>query len=272
MPEHTIVAVYDTNAHADAAMRDLQAAHVPADAIGRHAKSVPTSGTAGAASGSWAPKPGFWESLFGGTMDHDPMIYDRSIENGSTVITVKAPDEYHDAVNRILEKHNPVDLDERAALYTSPANVTGSAMSAGMPETAAPTTQRDTIQLAEETLAVGKRAISGGTTRVRRYVVETPVQEQVTLHEEKVAVERRPVTGRAAGPADFSEKTIEMTASNEEAVVSKSAQVKEEIALRKEATEHVETVNDTVRRDEVKVEQVPSGAVPTKPTSPVPKI
>ena len=121
MSEHTIVAVYDTNAQAEAAMRDLQAAHVPAAAIGRHAKGVATGST-------WDRKPGFWESLFGGDLDHDAAIYDRSIDNGSTVITVKAPDEHHDAVNAILERHNPVDLDERAALYASTATTaTGTA-------------------------------------------------------------------------------------------------------------------------------------------------
>ena len=92
-------------------------------------------------------------------------------------------------------------------------------------------------------MSVGKRAVSGGTTRIRRYVVETPVQEQVTLHGEKVTMERRPVTdGRPVGDADFTDKTIEMTETSEEAVVSKTARVTEEVSLRKEASDRVETV------------------------------
>ena len=37
MNEEIIVAVYDTEAHADAAVRDLEVAHVPPTAIIRHA-------------------------------------------------------------------------------------------------------------------------------------------------------------------------------------------------------------------------------------------
>ncbi len=50
----------------------------------------------------------------------------------------------------------------------------------------ADTAKRDTagnehvIALAEEILTVGTRKVSNGTTRVRRYVVETPVERQVT--------------------------------------------------------------------------------------------
>jgi stress response protein YsnF len=55
------------------------------------------------------------------------------------------------------------------------------------------TTADHTIQLAEEALSVGKRAVNRGTTRIRRYVVETPVEEQVTLRTETVSVDRRPV-------------------------------------------------------------------------------
>jgi uncharacterized protein (TIGR02271 family) len=119
-----------------------------------------------------------------------------------------------------------------------------------------------TIQLVKETLEVGKRAVSGATTRIRRFVVETPVQEQVSLRNETVTLERRPVTdGRPVGTADFTDKIIEMTESSEQAVVSKTARVVEEVNLRKNVTDHVETVNDTLRRDEVEIEQVPSDNV-----------
>ena len=148
--------------------------------------------------------------------------------------------------------------------------MTGAASATGVARSTVTGGEGDTIQLAEEKLAIGKRAVMGGTTRIRRYVVETPVEEKVALHEEKVTIERRPVTdGRPVGTADFTDRTIEMTESREEAVVSKTARVVEEIALRKEATERVETVKDTVRRDEVKVEQVPGQSTTTTTTGTV---
>jgi hypothetical protein len=52
----------------------------------------------------------------------------------------------------------------------------------------------EVIPVAEERLRVGKRDVSHGRVRIRSYVVETPVEEQVTLREERVAVERRRLT------------------------------------------------------------------------------
>jgi uncharacterized protein (TIGR02271 family) len=113
----------------------------------------------------------------------------------------------------------------------------------------------EVIPVAEERLRVGKRDVSHGRVRIRSYVVETPVEEQVTLREERVAVERRPAD-RALNDADqaFQERTIEAEERSEEAVVSKQARVTEEVVVRKEAEQRTETVSDTVRQTEVEVE------------------
>ena len=124
----------------------------------------------------------------------------------------------------------------------------------GTVRTGAANDEGGTIQLSEETLAIGKRAVNRGTTRIRRFVVETPVEEQVRLRDERVSIERHAVTdGRAVADADWSDKTIEMTESTEEAVISKTARIKEEISLRKEVTERTETIRDTVRREDVEI-------------------
>jgi uncharacterized protein (TIGR02271 family) len=113
----------------------------------------------------------------------------------------------------------------------------------------------EVIPVAEERLRVGKRDVSHGRVRIRAYVVETPVEEQVTLREERVAVERRPAD-RALSDAEqaFQERTIEAEERGEEAVVSKEARVTEEVVVRKEAEQRTETVSDTVRQTEVEVE------------------
>jgi stress response protein YsnF len=71
-----------------------------------------------------------------------------------------------------------------------------------------------------------------------------------------VEVERRSVDRPATGAdqALFQERTIEATESAEEAVVTKEARVVEEVVVRKEAEERVQTVRDTVRRTDVEVE------------------
>src|SRR3954452_21074792 len=47
------------------------------------------------------------------------------------------------------------------------------------------------IAVGEEVLNVGTRVVPGKTTRVRRVVVESPVEQDVTLHTETVVMERR---------------------------------------------------------------------------------
>ena len=53
----------------------------------------------------------------------------------------------------------------------------------------------------------------------------------------------------------FQEREIEVTETAEEAVVAKEARVKEELVVSKTAEEHVETVQDTVRRTEVDIDR-----------------
>ena len=111
------------------------------------------------------------------------------------------------------------------------------------------------IPVIEERLVVGKREVDRGRVRVRSYVVERPVEEQVRLHEERVTIERHPVD-RALTDMDrdaFKERTIEATSISEEAVVSKEARIVEEVSVHKESADRTETVRDTLRRTEVEV-------------------
>ena len=107
-----------------------------------------------------------------------------------------------------------------------------------------------------------------GGARVHTFVTETPVSEQVTLHEEHVTVDRRPVD-RAVTGADtaFREGTIEVTETAEVPVVSKEARVVEEVVVGKTATDRVETVSDTVRRTDVEVEEIPGATTTTGTTT-----
>ncbi len=266
MAEETIVAVYDTAAHAQAAVSDLRAASVPESAI-----SVQAGGATTGTSTTAAPvrEQGFWSSLFGGEPDHDTSVYDRSVQGGSSVVTVRVPDQHVDRVMQILESHNPVDIDERASSYGLTQTSTTQTPLAAPTRPAVATAEGGAIQLSEEQLAVGKRVVNRGGTRIRRFVVETPVEEQVTLHDEKVTLERRPVTDGRPATDSFSDKAIEMTATTEEAVVSKTARVVEEVGLRKEATDRVETIRDTVRKEEVEIEQIPGGTSTSGSTAPV---
>ena len=266
MSEETIVAVFDTAEHAQAARTALVGAGVPESDISLHAGTGMTTGPAGAP----VREQGFWASLFGGEPGYDTAVYDRSLANGSTVMSVNARDEHVVRVLEILERYRPINIDERAASYgLTTAAATRQSTAAPVPAEAARTGE-ETMQLSEERLVVGKHVVNQGGVRVRRYVVETPVEENVSLHSERVVLERRPVTdGRPVGADEFGDRTIEMTESAEEAVVSKTARVVEEIGLRKEATDRVETIRDTVRKEEAEVVEAPA-AKTTATITPVP--
>jgi uncharacterized protein (TIGR02271 family) len=249
MTDEIIVAVYDTSEHASRAVRDLESAGIPASAITQHAGSgLTTDSSTAAAPGR---ETSFWARVFGGEPEHghDTTVYDRSLEAGATLVTVKAAGQHLTQVMEILDRHNPIDIGERSGTAGSTTTTTVTAtpgVASGGGE--------EVVPLAEEQLTVGKRLVNRGSTRIRRFVVETPVEEAVTLRSEHVSVERRPVASDTkVSDADFTERTIEVTETGEEAVVGKTARIKEEVVVNKAATDRVETVRDTVRREDVEI-------------------
>lgn len=125
------------------------------------------------------------------------------------------------------------------------------------------------IPVIEENLEVGKREVRTGGVRVRSRIVERPVEESVRLREERVNVERTPVD-RAASAADlqnFQERDIEMVERAEVPVVSKEARVVEEVSIGKEVEERNETIQDTVRKTEVDVENLEKDNVRNRSTN-----
>ena len=132
----------------------------------------------------------------------------------------------------------------------------------------------EVIPLGEETLHVGSRVVQGETTRVRRIVVETPAEQSVTLREERVIVERRKLSNAPGASAQgiLAETVVEMSDSFEVVESWKSVRVTEEVVLRREVTERTETVRDTVRHDEIVLEQTSrSLPAPRKETAPAAK-
>ncbi len=121
-------------------------------------------------------------------------------------------------------------------------------------------TESQVIPVIQEELKVGKRTVQRGGVRIYQRTVETPVHESVSLREEHVNVERRPVD-RPVDPSQvgaFKETSFELRESAEEAVVQKTARVVEEVLVGKEVTQRTDQITDTVRHTEVDVEQLGS--------------
>ncbi|WP_375461117.1 YsnF/AvaK domain-containing protein [uncultured Enterovirga sp.] len=273
---HTITALFDKRAEAMQAVEELVRAGVPRPAVRISPESdVGASTTTTTSYDASRDEKGFWASLGDLFMpDEDRYTYAEALNRGSVMVSVSVSETSAALAEDILEKHGTVNVEEREAAwrkdgwsgYTAP--VSGAAGTAtakvGVKETSAQTAAlgpRDmadgdqSIQEVEEQLRVGKRQVASGRVKVRSYVVETPVSEQINLHSETVRVERRPVDGSMTVTEDaFRERTIEAVATSEEAVVSKEARVTGEVLVRKEVADRTETITDKVRSTKVEVE------------------
>ena len=281
MAHQKILMHFDSRSDAQKAMDALVQA-----GIGRHAiRMLPEAESTGYTRSSTTTaydhrkdEGGFWASL--GDMllpDEDRYAYAEGMSRGGVTLAVTAEEGQIDRVSDIAGRHGAVDMDEREASwrregwtgYTGGATAaTGASGTTTARNVSAEGRGEEAIPIVEENLRVGKRQVEAGRVRIRSYVVETPVQEQVRLRQEHVHVERRPVDrpATAADEALFRERTIEAEERAEEAVVSKEARVKEELVVNKDVQERTETVQDTVRRTEVEVEDDRTGGTGTTRT------
>jgi uncharacterized protein (TIGR02271 family) len=287
MTQRTITAMYDSSSQAEAARDQLVGIGVPSSDIN-------IRGTSGGASSGGTTMAddnrSFWDDLKDLFVpDEDRHTYAEGMRRGGSLLTANVPAGLEDQAIDVLEASGAVDLDTRSgewresgwqgyegvaptargATYDTGAVAAtglaedsgqrGSAFAAsadvGTRETTTTARGEGVVEAAEERLRVGKREVERGGVRVRSYVREIPVEEQVALREETVRVERRPVDREvAAGDDAFREKEIEAVERDEEAVVAKEARVTEEIAIGKDVDTRTETVRDTVRKQEVEVE------------------
>lgn len=253
----TITALFDHRHDAEAAKERLQQSRVDADHVRIHDK-----GAAGYDAGhrSTADDPGMWSSIKNAFLpDEDRHTYEEGVRRGGYLLTADVTDDCVDDAVRILEEANTVDIDERSQQWRSSGwdyqpGVAGGQRAAGA---TAGSADEQVVPIVEEQLVVGKREVNRGGVRVRSYVSEVPVHEQVRLRNERVEVERRPVDRPVSdlGADAFQERTIDVTATGEEAVIGKTARVVEELVVRKETDERVEQIDDTVRRTEVDVDR-----------------
>jgi len=229
----TLTAFFDERDDAEEAVRSLRAIGVPDT-------SVSLLGGQQQSQSQYEEK-GFWETL--GDMffpDEDRETYGEGLRRGGYLVTVRNLDAaLLDRAVEILDDEGTVDLDERSARWRSegwragaddtlatqkspsspssgPALASGDVKAGvqGGELTRAASSETETenkaIPIVEERLRVGKRDTNLGRVRVRSYVVEEPVEEQVTLRQERVKVERRPVDQVISGRENvFQDRIIE---------------------------------------------------------------
>ena len=112
------------------------------------------------------------------------------------------------------------------------------------------------VQLYGEVLRVHKDRVSSGEVRIRKDVVTTTQTVQVPVTREELVVERVPVAGQqVASGANFEGEEIRIPLTEERAVVEKQPVVREEVRIGKRDVTTVESFDEQVRSEELKVDQ-----------------
>jgi uncharacterized protein (TIGR02271 family) len=214
----------------------------------------------------------FFGSLFGSDKK-TASNYTSAAGDADAIITVHV-----DSVERaleaaeILDRHGAIDVDARETANNrqnynqqnyNQQNLVNTPGATGTAATNALNNQTETaIPVIEEQLQVGKQVVQRGGARLKSRIVEKPVEANLRLREEHIVVNRRPVNREVtdADLSSFREGELVITEHAEVPVIGKQARVVEEIVIGKNVTERVETIQDTVRRTDVEVEEINSEA------------
>jgi uncharacterized protein (TIGR02271 family) len=179
----------------------------------------------------------------------DSSIYLEGVRMGGTILTARAEGGNMQRAAEIMSGYNMVNIQDRAQQWRT--------SNADLPEMTTSANNSNVLEVIEEDLEIGKETVERGRMRVYTEVTEQPVEENIALREETVRVQRRPVDRTIpADPTLFQEKSVEVVERAEVAHVDKVARVVEEVVVGKDVNERVETVRDTVRRQDVQVEEV----------------
>jgi uncharacterized protein (TIGR02271 family) len=145
----------------------------------------------------------------------------------------------------------PTDLDVTA---------TGSCGGSGPAETGAYEGAAEDelrIPVMEEELTATVRPAEAGAVRIEKRIVEEDRVLEVPVTDEQIRVERR-IVDRPVGANEtqaFEEIVIDVPLSSDQVELQKQARLAEEIVVSKEAVQRTERVSDTVRREEVYVDE-----------------
>lgn len=190
-------------------------------------------------------------------------MYAEALRRGAAIVVCQGADDQAQEIADILDRDRTLDV-ERSATRWRNEGWSGYSAEAEPLDEASRSRELEAfgaegIPVIEEELKVGKRQVPAEGARVRTFVTERPVQEQVQLTEEKVDVSREqanePIPA-AATEAAFTEGEYVVEAHGEEPVVQKEARVVERVTVAKHPETRTETIEDTERRRDVEVEPI----------------
>jgi stress response protein YsnF len=279
----TVIGAFDDRQQAEQAVQrlvqmgiDRQDVHVEQKDQPAGTPQTKTSRT-DLAGGGGEEHRGFFARLFG--MDDDDAdggyrehvdTFGEAVHRGTSIVVVDAVDDQQaQKAATCLHEAGAIDIDERANQWRqdgwtgggqvrAPQQQQASLQQKAMPQQQGDMREGQKLDVVQEELQIGKRAVETGGVRVFQRITEKPVREVVRLREERAFVDRQPVNRELRGGEmeAFKEGSVEVREMAEEPVVAKTARVVEEVRVGKQVQEREAKVEDKVRRKDVEVERL----------------
>jgi len=192
-----------------------------------------------------------------GIPEDEAKYYEGEVRGGRTLVTVRSDGRYDEA-REIMRDHGAYDIEDRdteRAINRPVADNTGAAsgyMAGGMTDTAG----QQRMELRQEELRADKQQVETGSVTLRKDVVEEQRSIDVPVTREEVTIERRPVERRPSDrPIEATGQTIEVPVHEEQVEVEKRPVVYEEVGVGTRAVTETQSVSETVRREEARLDR-----------------
>lgn len=164
-----------------------------------------------------------------------------------TIVTISTSDRQQEA--RSILQQNGADLGEGAEDFKYEGST---------PQALA---DDQNIQLYGEVLRVQKNRIDRGEVRLRKEVFTDTQTIEVPVTREEIVIERTSASDQqAVGNATFDEQEIRIPLSEERASVDKQTVVRENVHVGKREVTNIQSMDEQVRREELKVDDMTKSA------------
>lgn len=195
----------------------------------------------GAPGGEGPQEQALHQALIAHGLRHDQARrLEATIPSGAAIVTVDGENDPDEALEILQANGGNVD-----------ASLLGSATGT------APLDDARRLQLREERLLIDKHRVGSGEARIRKEVVSEQQTIDVPVFREELFIRRRPVSEDAAAtttPIGEGGEEIRIPLSEERVDVQKRTVVTEQVEIGKRRVKGTEHVYDTVRREELRVD------------------
>lgn len=180
-----------------------------------------------------------------------------TVPDNCAIVTVQGENDPDEAIDILKRNGGSIDTSSIGSEASTKDRVAGTSDVVATAGAGSDVDDTRRLQLREERLLVDKERIASGEARVGKAVVSEQQTIDVPVFHEELFIQRRPVTGvdaSSSGRVGDSED-IRIPLSEERVNVEKRTVVTEEVAVGKRKVEGMEHVSDSVRREELRVDE-----------------